>query len=669
MRKMRTRGLCWLLVLIYLLTVSAGCTSTPKTTEPAADTTTPSPEQSEVSADTESSASTGKTISEIISEPTPDTISETTPENTPEIKPTTPTTSIPTDHYVHSADKSFQNMTFTYAKLPAAITINDQYGYQSLGTMQLEEYPIDGVYDQAFNCIKVGDTYKMWWGRACPYDTIWYAESKDMKNWYNAQCVIDLKGYRTTWIKEMLLWSSVLYVDGQYHMFFETPASFDDQGEYNNNICYATSKDGIKWTFYPDNEDPQPVIKNPAVSRSYGVGQPKAFYMDGAFYIVYTDASDGGGRIRVAKSVGDPFHFGEVSTHPVIMSGIAGASVRYNETTEKYYMLVSSDVITGSGNSMGVYIQESGDLYKWPYSSVSRLKIKGGVLVSPEEITKKANPDFVTNDKGIVTDDTMTFMYMDGVMPSLSEDHRNTHTTWDGCLGVVTVENAYGKTATLPNGKTATAQNLVWYQDLVAQWIRPSVTAGKGTPVVDGIKDGLYGSSNTLIETVTWAGENSKPTATTGVASLAWDENALYMYIDVRDATPKRNDNIGKNDSVTLFVDAQVADTGEITADSYWLTVDAAGHYQAVNGKSEHITDTLKSLAVRVKTSSGGYIVEIKLPWYGVVKSQVKKGISIGVDICITDNIGMERNARVFWSDYAGSTEKLLNRYGQLTLK
>ena len=623
MKNKHTNIFCWLLVLSTLLMMLSGCVTT--------------------------SGNTSGTDS-------------------PELEGTNPIVPIDTEHYMHSANKTFQNMNFSYVSLPDAVDINNMYTYQSLGTMQLEEYPIDGVYDQAFNCIKVGDTYKMWWGRACPYDTIWYAESKDMKHWYNAQCVIDLKGYQTTWIKEMLLWSSVLYVDGQYHMFFETPASFDSQGEYNNNICYATSPDGINWTFYPDNENPQPVIKNPSTGRNYGVGQPKAFYKDGAFYIVYTDASDGGGKIRVAKSEGDPFHFGEVSSHPVILSGIAGAAVRYNETTGKYYMLVAADVNSGSENSMGIYIQESEDLYNWPYSSMSKLKIKGGILVSPSEITKKANPDFVTDDKGIVTGENMIFMYMDGVMPNMAEDHRNTHTTWDGCLGVVAVEGAHGKTPTLPNGKEATEKNLVWYQDLVAEWVRPAITANHGTPVLDGTKDDIYTGSAALVESVTWADDQSKPTPTTGEAYMLWDANALYMYISVNDNTPKNNIGFDKNDSVTLFVSPDGENKGEVTADCYWLTVDVAGNYKAINATGKDITSELNGLEVKLKVTSNGYAVEMKLPWYGEVKNTIEKGTSISVDICIMDNIGMVRNARVFWSDYAGNANKERDRYGKVTL-
>lgn len=678
-------SLCWLLMLAGLLLTVSGCgensggeSSTPvlpdENTSGLSTTVTTVggdvTEGSTTAADTTTPGGTGVTT-----QPSAGS-SPTAPSATQPTKVTTKTTKAPatsSEHYRHSAGKVFQNMTVSYASLPSATTIAGKYGYQDLGSMQLEEYPIDGVYDQAFNCIKVGDTYKMWWGRACPMDTIWYAESKDMKNWYNARCLIDLKGYETSSLKQMLLWSSVLYVDGKYHMYFEAPCTIDDQGEYNNNIFYATSKDGFDWTFFPNNKNPQPVIKNPNTSgRTYGVGQPKAFYKDGAFYVVYTDASTGGGDIRVAKSEGNGYSFtGTVASHPKILSGVAGASVRYNETTKKYYMMVAADAPFGNKSSMGVYMQESDDLYDWPYSTIAQLKIKGAVLVPPSDVTKKANPDFVTNEKGIVTGETMIFMYMDGVMPGAGDDHRVTHTTWDGRLGVVTAGSLFGKTATLPNGKPATAKNLVWYQDGVATWARPSVKAASGTPKVDGTADGVYGQSGTaLVESVTWEHwrGGGKPTDTTGTARFVWDTDALYVYVTVKDGTPL------EGDGVTVFVHGPGA-SGGITADNaYRLTVSKNGRLTAENGAGEDITTLLGAVA-KIKSASGGYTVEMRLPWYAPIKSQVKKGVSVGVDICINDGIcakdalGLARRARIFWSDYAAENQLNLDRYGRITLQ
>lgn len=414
--------------------------------------------------------------------------STTATQKAPDKKPTAtkPSTSASSkEYYVRSTGKFFQNMTFAYKSPEAAYTVDGKYGVQDLGLMQLEDYPIDGVYDNAFNILYVDGVYRMWWCRACPFDTVWYAESKDLKNWYNAQCVIDLHGYQTNYVKEMLSWPSVLYVNGKYHMFFEAPAKIAQSGEYSNNVFYATSKDGKSWTFYPNNKDPQPVIVNPNVKEGvYGVGQPKAFYKDGYFYVTYTDASSTGGDIRIARSKGNGFSFeGTVATHSKLISGVAGAAVRYNQANNKYYMLFSiSETQSNNVYNDNVYMMETADLYKWPCTTRAQALSKAACLTKPKNVTKKSNVDLVTNEHGLVTGETMYLMYMEGVMPSASEDHRNTHTTWNGHIAALAVGAQYNKGYTLPNGKAASASTLKWYYNEVATWEAPRHHRREGLP-------------------------------------------------------------------------------------------------------------------------------------------------------------------------------------------
>ena len=596
-------------------------------------------------------------------------------------------TAVSADYYVNSTGKTFQNMSFSY-KAPAAVyNVNDQITVQDLGKMQLEEYPLDGVYDSAFNIIKVGDVYRMWWCRANPFDTIWYAESKDMKNWYNAQCVIDLNGYSTTYIKEMMAWSSVLYVDGKYHMFFEAPAKIADSGEYSNNIFYATSKNGIDWTFYPNNKDPKPVIVNPVVKEGvYGVGQPKAFYKDGYFYVVYTDASAGGGDIRVARSKGNGFSFeGTVATHTKLISGVAGAAVRYNEITKKYYMVFTASETQADGKyNDNIYMMESDDLYNWPCTTRAQALSKACRLSDTKVVSKKGNADFVTNELGIVTDDNMCFVYMEGVMPSQSEDHRNTHTTWDGHLAVLGVGSQYNKTLTLPNGKAATAANLKWYYDKVAAWTRPTVDAAQGAAEIDGTKDAIYNSGGTAkVETVTWSYENCKPTDTTGTVSFAWDQEALYVYASIKDDTgPYTNAviekpaNLWRNDSITVFIDVPDQKTGTTNSETltpltFSVIIDASGKYVVKDSSETDVSTEFAGLITSTKKVSGGYVIEAKIPWHAMVKDQIRTGKTVGLDVQINDSFGTEagREAQVYWSDYTGNAFLYLDRFGQLLLK
>ena len=592
------------------------------------------------------------------------------------------------DYYTNSRGKVFQEFTFDYEKVAASYDVNGQYTIQDLGSMQLEEYPIDGVYDTAFNVIKVGDTYKMWWCRACPFDTIWYAESKDMKNWYNAQCVIDLNGYETTWVKQMLSWPSVLYVNEKYHMFFEAPAKIADSGEYSNNIFYATSKDGLNWTFYPNNKDPQPVIKDPVVREGvYGVGQPKAFYKDGYFYVTYTDASQNGGNIRFARSKGNGYSFEGNSAydHTMLISNVAGAAMRYNTATDKYYLMftMSSTQSNGVYND-NLYMLESSDPYTWPYTTRAQALSKAPCLSDPSVVTKKSNIDLVTDAAGIVTDENMVLVYMDGVMPSESEDHRNTHTTWDGHIAAVGVGSQHGKTLILPNGKEATEENLKWYYDQVATWRRPSVSVAAGTPVVDGEKDPVYDNSETILaETVTWSYEYSKPTATTGKVQAVWDSEALYVYAEVMDSTGpytgyplEKPANLWRNDSITFFIDVFDTKTGTTNSEtltplSFMVIIDASGTMVFKDSSEGVVSNEFSGYEAKTKTISGGYVIEAKITWYSFVKDRVQSGKTIGFDIQINDSINdtVGRQSQVYWSDFTGDSFLYLDRWGQLKLQ
>ena len=592
------------------------------------------------------------------------------------------------NYYSNSRGKVFQEFTFDYEKVAASYDVGGKYTIQDLGQMQLEEYPIDGVYDTAFNVIKVGDTYKMWWCRACPFDTIWYAESKDMKNWYNAQCVIDLNGYETTWIKQMMSWPSVLYVNGKYHMFFEAPAKIADSGEYSNNIFYASSKDGLNWTFYPNNKDPQPVIKDPVVKEGvYGVGQPKAFYKDGYFYVTYTDASQNGGNIRFARSKGNGYSFEGKSAydHTLLISNVAGAAMRYNSVNKKYYLMfgMSSTQSNGVYND-NLYIMESDDPTTWPYTTRAQALSKAACLTAPSVVTKKSNIDLVTDELGIVTSEDMVMIYMDGEMPSQTEDHRNTHTTWDGHIAVVGVGSKFGKMLTLPNGKTASEENLKWYYDKVATWKRPSASVAKGAPTIDGTKDSVYNNSETiLIETVTWSYEYSKPTATTGKLNAAWDANALYVYAEIKDSTGpntgyplEKPANLWRNDSITLFIDVPDTKTGTqnsetLTPLSFMVVIDASGTIVFKDSSEAVVSNEFSGYQVETKQISGGYVIEAKIPWYSYVKDQINSGKTIGFDVQINDSFSnsVGRQGQAYWSDYTGDSFLYLDRWGQLKLK
>ena len=68
----------------------------------------------------------------------------------------------------------------------------DAYASLDLGSVYLQDVINDTVYDWGHSVIYEDGTYKMWWVRPAIYDSIYYAESKDLKNWTNVQRVICL---------------------------------------------------------------------------------------------------------------------------------------------------------------------------------------------------------------------------------------------------------------------------------------------------------------------------------------------------------------------------------------------------------------------------------------------------------------------------------------------
>lgn len=245
-----------------------------------------------------------------------------------------------------------------------------------LGDCLLDAYPYDDKYDWGQSILWDEETqsYKMWWCRNSGYDTIWYAESKDLKHWTNAQKLMTVE-QDTTWIKMHVGKPSVLKVDGQYIMYFEAPATLLDY-EFDNNVLMARSEDGIHWEMYEgDAGEPYPVIRmtdeQMAASMAqyqaqgngyYGIGQPSALYHDGKYYVYCTYSLEQGDRMYVFTS-DDGIHFSEGQR----VFDRANCGVKFNTLTQKFMMAYE---YTQNGVSR-VYYMESDDGFEFTYAGLS----------------------------------------------------------------------------------------------------------------------------------------------------------------------------------------------------------------------------------------------------------------------------------------------------------
>lgn len=568
------------------------------------------------------------------------------------------------------------NTNFSFAALPEEYYVDD-YRIQELGNIQLVDYPVDydGVYDWGHSIIKDGDTYKMWWTRACPMDTIWYAESTDMKNWTNQQMVFKIY-QNTEWIKYMLGWSDVIKVDGTYYMYFEAPATHDSQGEYNNNVFVATSTDGIHFEMYPSNENPEPVIKTPEDiaqnERRYGVGQPDAFYKDGYFYVYYTDAAtgtSGSGKqfnaTRVAKSK-DGIHFeGTVYTHDYIID-LAGVAVRYNSVTNKFYaaLSVNPNLFDKSKPDCSmIFIMESDDGINFPFDDLAAMcRLWDPVTVANSQI-QRSNSDFAVNAEGIIDTPTMYLINMYGERAAAGTDHRSTHTTWDGYLTAINPSELRDNPITLPNGKVSNIVNLKAYYDLVAEWKTPTMEVPYGAPQIDGEMDECWNDAPVAhVEMVNYYGSECEPTETKGEVRLLWDEKYIYIYAVVEDDLICTTGSVATKDGVTLIFDAKnvnlESESSEIaiSTSSMQISLCADGKKSGTGTVEARLTDD-------------GYILEGAIEWKKRISESVAEGAEIAMDICIFDsNVDGKLNSKVFWSDYKGLSNKYADRMGRITL-
>jgi hypothetical protein len=101
-----------------------------------------------------------------------------------------------------------------------------------------------------------------------------------------------------------------------------------------NDVFLATSGDGIQWTMYPDNDNPQPVIeRQPPTVGEYGAGQPSVLYLDGKFIMYFLDQTDPDGLYRAEST--DGIHFDQ-RTHVL---GVNDVDVKYCPSLDMFLMI------------------------------------------------------------------------------------------------------------------------------------------------------------------------------------------------------------------------------------------------------------------------------------------------------------------------------------------
>ncbi len=523
----------------------------------------------------------------------------------------------------------------------------EQVSVTDLGDCMLEGFSYDERYDwgQSILYDKDEDVYKMWWCRVSAYDAIWYAESKDLKNWTNIEKLIEVES-NTTWIKLHVGKPAVLKVDGEYRMYFEAPATLNDGKEFDNSVFLATSNDGKNWSIQEKNGEPYPVLRLTDAQMAdswaksqqaggtgygyYGIGQPSVTYKDGTFYLYCTYSVEQGDRMYVFRST-DGVHFDdgeEVFTR-------AACGVKYNTLTNRFMMAYEYT----QGMNSRVYYMESADGVHFTYDNFTE------AVNNPDVLSKgvgmvRGYPDFVSDGMGQVHDHTVYVSFMEGQMAEGGMDWRAYCNTWDIHIAAFNPAVYANRTHVLPNGRVYTEETVGVYKAKHIEYEDKLIGIAKTNAelVVDGVMDEAYANA-TVLETdrTSWL-ERAVPTTNKTAVRIVYTQNYLYIYAEVTDPTVQNGDKLYMMvDEKRFAATAEEIFNVEATREGVILT-DGTG---ASVANAEGV----------VKQTENGYNVEIKMPWR--YETAFEKYDTVGFD-CFAYNNGESKYYKSVqaWNDY-----------------
>lgn len=127
---------------------------------------------------------------------------------------------------------------------------------------------------------------------------------------------------------------------------------------------------------------------------------------------------------------------------------------------------------------------------------------------------------------------------------------------------------------------------------------------------------------------------------------LLWDETALYVLVEVSDDI-RQDDSpeLWQDDGVEVMIDIGNDKAGSIGADDFQYLIDAgaASFEERKHGASSGV-------AMAASSVTGGYVLEVSLPWATLGLAQPGAGIEIGFCLAVDDDDdGGDRDGQIAW--------------------
>ena len=138
---------------------------------------------------------------------------------------------------------------------------------------------------------------------------------------------------------------------------------------------------------------------------------------------------------------------------------------------------------------------------------------------------------------------------------------------------------------------------------------------------------------------------------------LCWDEQNLYLYVEVVDATPWRNHRRGpdlwQGDCLELFTGVERDGSGALRPGDRHLLISAGE-----NGGSWFVNSPEQAAVTAVVLPHpGGYVLEAAVPWQAL-GIEPRSGLSFRFDLGLDDGDGTRRLRQFLWSGTARNSSE-----------
>jgi hypothetical protein len=176
-----------------------------------------------------------------------------------------------------------------------------------------------------------------------------------------------------------------------------------------------------------------------------------------------------------------------------------------------------------------------------------------------------------------------------------------------------------------------------------------TVDALAGSISVDGQVDAVWSTTPKRIIAKTTGSIQGDADASATWQAL-WDENYLYVLVDVTDDVIKKDSiHPWQDDGVELFLDVGGEGASAYGSDDYQYVVPALSNTAVVGVNSAARVPGIRVASV---SRNGGYRVEMAIPWHSEAGALVSNGDTVGLEVQVNDDDdGGAREGKLLWWD------------------